>query len=294
MIKMSLGRRIFVIFNYTILSLLAAACFLPILHVLALSLSSKAQVAAGAVLFWPVDFTTASYEYVASDKQFLRSMLISLQRVLLGTSISMGLSILTAYALSKEQREFRWRTAYAWYFVFTILFGGGLIPWYITIRNVGLLDSIWALVLPGAVAVFNIILLLNFFRNLPKPLYESARIDGANEWTILLRIYIPLSTPALATITLFTVVGNWNAWFDGLILMNSPKKYPLSSYLQTVITLPDFSKFTDPESARFFNEVSDRTSRAAQVFVGMLPILMFYPFMQRFFIHGIVLGSVKE
>ncbi|MBB6734381.1 carbohydrate ABC transporter permease [Cohnella sp. CBP 2801] len=290
----SWSRRSFEIANYALLTVLAALCFLPIVHVLSLSLSSRVEVEAGSVLFWPRQFTWASYEYVASQGQFFRSMGITLERVTLGTVLNLALTLLCAYPLAKEAREFRLRTVYVWYFVFTILFGGGLIPWYLTIKNLGLLNSIWALVLPGAVPVFNIILLLNFFRRLPKELSESARIDGAGDWRILLNLFIPLSTPALATITLFTVVGHWNAWFDGLLLMNNPHRYPLSSYLQTVITMPDLSKFTDPETARLYNRISDRTTRAAQVFVGMLPILLAYPFLQRYFIHGIVLGSVKE
>lgn len=290
----SWSRNFFNIINIMILTFLAAICVLPIIHVLALSFSSKVQVAAGNVLFWPVEFTMASYEYVASQQQFLRSMGITVQRVLLGSAINLVLTILAAYPLSREQSEFRFRTVYAWYFVFTILFSGGLIPLYITVRNFGLLDSIWALILPGAVPIFNVILMLNFFRRLPKELYESARIDGAGEWRILASMYIPLSAPSIATISLFTIVGHWNAWFDGILYMNNPKNYPMSSYLQTVITMPDMSQFNDPESARFFNRVSDRTTRAAQVFVGMLPVLLVYPFLQRFFIHGIVLGSVKE
>ncbi|MFD0673523.1 carbohydrate ABC transporter permease [Cohnella sp. GCM10027633] len=279
---------------YAVLAVLAALCILPVVHVLALSLSSKIEVAAGSVTFWPREFTWASYDYVASQGRFFQSMGITLERVVIGTALNLALTLLCAYPLAKESRDFRFRTAYVWYFVFTILFGGGLIPWYLTIKNLDLLNSIWALVLPGAVPVFNVVLLLNFFRRLPKELGESARIDGAGDWRILFSLYIPLSTPALATIALFTVVGHWNSWFDGLLLMNNPDRYPLSSYLQTVITLPDLSKFTDPETARLYNQISDRTTRAAQVFVGMLPILLVYPFLQRFFIHGIVLGSVKE
>lgn len=279
---------------YGILSILAAMCILPIVHVLALSLSSKIEVAAGSVTFWPRDFTWASYNYVATQGRFFQSMGITLERVALGTLLNLSLTVLCAYPLAKESRDFRFRTVYVWFFVFTILFGGGLIPWYLTIKNLDLLNTIWALVLPGAVPVFNIILLLNFFRRLPKELSESARMDGAGDWRILFSLFIPLSTPALATITLFTIVGHWNSWFDGLLLMNNPDNYPLSSYLQTVITLPDLSKFTDPETARIYANISDRTTRAAQVFVGMLPILLVYPFLQRFFIHGIVLGSVKE
>jgi putative aldouronate transport system permease protein len=158
---------------------------------------------------------------------------------------------------------------------------------------VGLLNSIWALVLPSAVPVFNIILLLNFFRGLPKELEESAFMDGAGYWTVLWRIYVPISLPAMATVGLFTMVGHWNAWFDGLIYMSTPDQYPLASYLQTIIKGIDLTKMTG-QDALTMAEVSDRTAKAAQIFVGTLPILLVYPFLQRFFVQGIVLGSVKE
>jgi putative aldouronate transport system permease protein len=215
---------------------------------------------------------------------------VTLKRVVLGLGVNMLLTIITAYPLSKETSAFKWRTLYVWIFVFTILFGGGLIPWYMTIKATGLLNSIWALVIPGAVPVFNIILLLNFFRGLPKELEEAALIDGAGHWTIMWRLFVPLSLPALATISLFTVVGHWNAWFDGMILMKSTADYPLQTYLRSVIIAQDFTNFS---SLSELNEISDRTAKAAQIFLGSLPILLVYPFLQKFFIKGIVLGSVK-
>ncbi len=180
--------------------------------------------------------------------------------------------------------------------MFTILFNGGLIPWYMTIKATGILDTIWALILPGAVQVFNCILLLNFFRGLPKGLEEAAFVDGANHVKILFRIFVPLSTPALATVALFTIVMHWNSWFDGMILMNSPDKYPLQSYLQTVVVKLNTSSFAsiDPVQAKLLNQISDRTVKAAQIFMATLPILLVYPFLQKYFMSGIVLGSVKE
>jgi putative aldouronate transport system permease protein len=281
------------IFNYTFLISLSILCLLPLIHVFALSLSSSAAATAGLVKLWPVDFTTSSYDYVLSKPEFLRSMGVSLKRVLLGVSINMLLTVLIAYPLSKETEKFRWRTAYAWFFVITILFSGGLIPLYMTVKMTGLLGSIWALILPSAVPVFNVILLLNFFRGLPKALEEAAFIDGAGHWTLLWKIFVPLSAPALATITLFATVNHWNSWFDGLIFMNSPEDYPLQSYLQTVVIQRDLTLVSAAEM-RSLAEVSDRTAKAAQIFLGALPILLVYPFLQRFFMKGIVLGSVKE
>jgi len=286
------SRRTFIAFNYTFLIGLALLCLLPLVHVLAVSLSSSGAATAGLVKLWPVDFTWKSYEFALSKPEFLRSFVVSLQRVALGTMVNMTLAILIAYPLSKETSVFRLRTFYAWYFVITILFHGGLIPWYMTIKWTGLLGSMWALILPGAVPVFNVILLLNFFRGLPRELEESALVDGAGQWTTLWKIFVPLSLPALATIGLFTVVGHWNSWFDGLILMKHPDQYPLQSYLQTVVIQGDTSLmgFDNIEDLAL---ISERTARAAQIFIGALPILCVYPFLQRFFVSGIVLGSVK-
>ncbi|TMY87285.1 carbohydrate ABC transporter permease, partial [Klebsiella pneumoniae] len=175
----------------------------------------------------------------------------------------------------------------------TMLFHGGLIPLYMTVKYTGIMNTLWALVLPNAVPVFNVVLLLNFFRGLPKELEEAAFMDGAGHWTTLWRVMVPLSAPALATITLFATVGHWNAWFDGLIFMNSPDNYPLQSYLQTVVINRDLSLVSSSD-LKALAEVSDRTAKAAQIFLGALPILLVYPFLQRFFMKGIVLGSVKE
>ncbi|MFC5407553.1 carbohydrate ABC transporter permease [Cohnella soli] len=287
---------VFNLFNYSFLTLLSVLALFPFLNVLSLSLSNKTAAAAGLVKLWPVDFTLSSYKFVFLRHEFFTALGISLERVLLGTALSMIVSVLAAYPLSKEERAFPGRTLYAWVFVFTILFNGGLIPWYMTIKMTGILDSIWALVLPGAVQVFNCLLLLNFFRGLPKALEEAAFVDGASHWTTLGRIFVPLSTPVLATVTLFTVVGHWNSWFDGIVLMNSPTQYPLQSYLQTVVVKMNTSTFAniDPVQAKLLGEISDRTVKAAQIFMATLPILCVYPFLQKYFMSGIVLGSVKE
>ncbi|WP_217592884.1 carbohydrate ABC transporter permease [Cohnella sp. GbtcB17] len=287
------GTRIFRVCNHIFLIALALLCILPLVQVLAMSFSASSAVAAGLVRLWPVDFTLKSYVYILKNAQFLGSFGVTLQRVALGFLINMVLVVLTAYPLSKGVQAFRGRTLMVWLFVFTILFQGGLIPSYMTIRMTGIMDSVWALVLPGAVQVFNVILLLNFFRNLPKELEESAFIDGAGHWTIMSRIFVPLSLPAMATIMLFTIVGHWNSWFDGLIYMNKPEHYPLATYLQTLIIQMDFKNMRT-EDAYLLAEISNRTSKAAQIIIGSLPILVVYPFLQRFFVKGIVLGSVKE
>jgi ABC-type sugar transport system, permease component len=283
---------LFTITNTCFLVLAALLCIIPIIHIAAVSFSSSSAAAAGKVTLWPVEFSLNSYKYVAQRAAFWRSMLVSVERIVLGGAINLVLTILVAYPLSKEKSEFRFRSFYAWAFFITMLFGGGLIPWYMVIKQMGLLDKIWALILPGAVPVFSVILLLNFFRQVPKELSEAAFIDGASHWTALWKIYVPVSKPALATILLFSVVGHWNSWFDGLVLMNDPKNYPLQSYIQTIVVQRTYSMMSREEIQQLAT-ISDRTLRAAQIFLGSLPIILVYPFLQKYFVKGIVLGSVK-
>lgn len=290
--KTSISRKLFLTFNYILLSLTAIVCILPLINVLAISFSSSSAAAAGYVKLWPVDFTIASYKYALTKNEFLTGFFVSGKRVLLGYIVNMLITISIAYPLSKEKKALGMRNVYAWFFIITMLFHGGLIPTYMTIKSVGLLDTIWALVLPGAVPVFNVILLMNFFRNLPKEIEEAAYIDGAGHWRVLWSIYCPLSKPALATISLFVLVGHWNSWFDGLIYMNSPANYPLQSYLQTIIIEVDPSIVSSNELLDM-SEISNRTFKSAQVFLAAFPILIVYPFLQKYFMKGLVFGSVK-
>jgi len=176
---------------------------------------------------------------------------------------------------------------------FTMLFGGGLIPSFLLINNLGLMNSIWALVLPGAVSVWNIILMLNFFRQLPKELDEAAFIDGATHWTVLWKIYVPTSKAVIATVTLFTVVGQWNAWFDGMIYMTQ-ERFPLQTFLYfTLQAAGSLEMLNEAQQMEAFRHLTQDTLQAAQIFVGALPVIMLYPFLQKYFTKGIVLGSVK-
>lgn len=287
------SRHLFMALTYTTLVVLAALCLFPLLHVLAISFSSANAAAAGEVVLWPVDFTTKAYEFALDRPEFAKAFVVSIKRVVLGTIVNMVLTVLVAYPLSKETSDFRWRTFYVWFFVLTMLFSGGLIPLYMVVRETHLLNSIWSLILPNAVPVFNVVLLLNFFRGLPRELEEAALMDGASHWRILWEIYLPLSKPALATLTLFTIVFHWNSWFDGLIFMNSPANYPLQSYLQTLLQQDLFQFSGAGMDQRMLQLVSDQTLRAAQIFLAAIPILIVYPFLQRYFVKGVVLGSVK-
>jgi putative aldouronate transport system permease protein len=289
----SIGRRMFTTINGLFFILFSLSCFVPMIHVLSISLSASTAVTAGEVTIWPVSFTWKSYEYILNKAEYWRAMWISVLRVVLGTGVSMMLTILVAYPLSKSKEAFKHQPVFAWYLVITMLFSGGLIPSFMIVKYTGLLDNIWALILPGAVSVFNVLLLSSFFRNIPKEIEESAFMDGAGHFTILARLYLALSMPILATLIVFIAVGHWNAWFDGLIYMNNQKNYPLQSYLQTILVQSNAPVMTQA-NAKLLSMLSDRTIKAAQVFIASIPILCVYPFLQKYFISGIMLGSVKE
>lgn len=278
-----------------ILLLLALSCLLPIINVLAISFSDNSAVAAGKVGFWPVDFTLAAYKYVLADMKFFESMLVSLKRVLIGPLFNLLLVILCAYPLSKEQKQFHARKKYIWIFYFTTLFGGGMIPTYMVVNEMGLINSFWALIIPGAVPVGYVIMMMNFYRNLPKELEEAALIDGASQWQMLWKIYLPLSKACSATILLFSIVNHWNSWFDGMIYFNTTDNQPMATYLHNVVVNKSLELMAtvDFETLQELMKLSTQTTNAAQLFLAMLPILIVYPFMRKHFAQGIVMGSVK-
>jgi putative aldouronate transport system permease protein len=284
---------IFNLVNTLFLVSLALLCLIPLLHILAVSLSSSDAAATGNVVLWPKDFSLNSYSFVAKRPQFWRAMGISIARIGFGGFLNTFLTILCAYPLAKPKSQFKFRTIYAWFFFVTMLFNGGLIPSFLVVKQLGLIDSMWSLILPTAVPVFSVILLLNFFKQIPQSLDEAAEMDGASQWLRLWRIYVPLSTPAIATILLFSLVFHWNSWFDGLIYMNNPDNYPLQSYIQTIVVQRTFSQLSREEIMALAT-ISDKTLRSAQIFLGALPIVLVYPFLQRFFVKGITLGGVKE
>lgn len=295
--KTSTSRKVFLVINYVILTLLALVCVLPFVNLLAMSFSDKTAVAANEVTFWPIGFNTAAYSFILNSSQFLRALWISVQRTVLGVAINIVLIVLTAYPLSKSTQDFRLRNVFSWFFVVTILFSGGLIPTYMVVKYTGIMNTIWALVLPGAVQVFNMLVVMNYMRSLPHELEEAAYIDGAGHFQTLIQVILPVCTPTLATVTLFAFVGHWNSWYDGMIYMNTVDKYPLQTYLQTIVINPEafFRNATNisQELANYLNLVSARTTNAAQLFLATIPILCVYPFLQKYFTTGLVMGSVK-
>lgn len=293
--KTSLSRKVFCVCNYSFLAVLAIVSIMPIWHVLCISLSDNRFAVAGQVGLWPKGFTLEAYSFLTKKSAFYSSFMISVQRVILGSTINMIFCIITAYPLSRANEELHFRTAYVWFFAVTMFWGGGLIPTYFVVVKTGLADSLWALILPGALGMGNCVMMLNFFRGIPKALDEAARLDGAGHIRVLTQIYLPLSLPSLATILLFTAVGHWNSWFDGMLYMNSPDRYPLQTYLMSIlnsVSVVNKTMLTEAEILAL-SKVNEKTLRMAQVFLGALPIMCVYPFLQRYFVKGLVVGSVK-
>lgn len=294
--KMSGPRLAFLIINTTLLCIFAIVCLLPFLHILAVSLSSNEAVDAGQVGLIPVGFTWDAYKLLIKNTAFFKAFGISVIRVVLGTVISVGVITLAAYPMSRSGRALRGKKFYVVLFMITMFFSGGLVPTYIIISKLGLMNNILALVLPGAMNAWNMVLLINFFRLVPKEMEESAKIEGAGHFTILFRIVLPVSLPALASVTLFTAVQHWNNWFDGIIYMNSDSM-PLQSYIYNMINEANNLRnqlVTNPGDAELIKNIPTKTLESAQIFIAILPILPLYPLAQKFFIKGLVLGSVKE
>lgn len=294
--KEKFGIRQFTI--YTIVILLTLSCLIPMLNVISLSLSSSAAVAGNKVGLWPVDLTTAAYERIVNDTQFWRSFGISVFRVFASLIINLFMIVTLAYPLSKSKRFFRARGVFMSIILFAMLFNGGMIPTYLIVKNLGMINSVWSLILPGAVPIGSVILVMNFFRGVPKSLEESAWLDGANPWSILTKIYIPISLPSLATVSLFSIVGSWNDFMSGLIYMTKVENYPLMTYIQSLSvniaeTLQNSAGMSS-EQLQSLLAVSDRNLNAAKIVVAIIPLLVIYPFLQKYFVHGIVVGAVKE
>ena len=281
---------------YLIVFLLGVICLLPLLNIVAVSFSGSAAVAANRVGIFPVDFTVAAYEKILGDHQFWRSFGISVARVVLALLLNLILIMLMAYPLSKSKREFKGRNIYMDLLIFAMLFNGGMIPTYIVIKNLGLLNTIWALILPGAVRIFSVIMVMNFFMGVPKALEEAAVIDGATPLQVLTKVYLPCSKPVIATIALFSIVGSWNDFFSGLLYMTKVNNYPLQTYIQSLnVKLEDMlSAGGSISSLVNIMDVSAQNLNAAKIVVSVIPLLLIYPLLQKYLITGIVVGSVKE
>lgn len=283
---------------YGLVLLMGLSCLIPMWNVVAISLSGSEAVMANRVGLLPINLTFAAYEKIVSDQQFWRSFGISVFRVVAALLLNLVLIVTMAYPLSKSQKHFTSRKLFMNIMIFAMLFSGGMIPTYLVVKNLGLINSVWSLILPGAVPIGSVILVMNFFRGVPKSLEEAASIDGASPWQTLWKVYIPMSLPSLATVSLFSIVGSWNDFFGGLLYMTRTENYPLMTYIQSLtINIADTiqnSAGITAEQLQNLTEVSNKNLNAAKIVVAVIPLLLIYPFMQKYFVKGIVVGSVKE
>ena len=292
--KTSMGRKVFLAVDVIVILLLCLICMVPLLNLLAYSFSASQPIIENKVFLWPKEFTLEAYQYVLESKEFWSSVSVSVKRVLLGVPLNTLLTILVAYPLSKDERQFKARKYYVAYMLTVMLFNGGLMPTYYIVSKTKLIDTVWALIIPGAVPIFNCIVLMNFFRGIPSELEESAKLDGASQWQILWRIFIPISKPSLATIILFSLINHWNSWFDGLIYSNHTTNYPLQSYLQTLVTsTTEILAQGDVKAIARLVDINDTNMKAAQIFISVIPLMLIYPFLQKYFTTGLTMGSVK-
>ena len=286
----SRGDRTFVWLNMFLIAVFTVSTLYPFIYIASVSLSTGFEARAGNVFLYPVDLTIAAYEKVLAEPQFWNSYKNTFIYTIGGTLMSLAFIIPGAYALSRPQlfgRRF-WNLMVA----FTMWFNAGMIPFFLNMRDLGLLDSYFGIIIGFAVNGFNIILLRNFFEGIPQSFQEAARMDGANEFQVLWKVYVPLSKPAIATVALFCIVSRWNGFFWAMVLLQDEDKIPLQVYLRHVIVeLSD-----DEEFARTLLDASYsfETVSAAIIVCSIIPILLIYPFLQKYFNKGILLGGVKE
>ncbi len=276
----------------TVLMLFVLVCTLPFINVIAVSLSSKSAILRGGVSFWPVEFTTQAYDAIFSDKSMFRSLFFTIEITVIYTLVAMILTVLLAYPLTVKR--LKGGRGIMLFVVFTMYFSGGTIPIYLNIKDMGLLDNMWSLILPGLMSTFNVIILKNFFGSLPYELNEAAYIDGANDFQVLWRIYLPLSFSSLATLSLFYAVGKWNSFSDALYYITSRNLQPLQLKLYNLIKGGQSVEVAVMEgnSANLSSNISESIESATIIF-ATLPILIVYPFVQRYFVQGVTLGAVK-
>jgi putative aldouronate transport system permease protein len=294
--KASAGERVFYCFNYVFLSLIALSCLYPFLYIIATSFSSSRAVSSGEVFVWPVEFNLEAYKQLLLDGQIFISMKNTVVLTVAGTALCMLSTIFSAYALSKKR--LRGRGFVMGLIVFTMMFGGGMIPNFLLIKNLGLMDSYWALWLSGLQSTYNMIVLRTFFQGIPESLEEAAMIDGAGDPYILFRVVLPLSGAALATITLFYAVGWWNSYFAPMMYISSTVKFPLMVKLKAML---DGAQMLTVQAEAGLGTggaaeqimVAVETYKAATILVSVLPIMCVYPFLQKYFVKGVMIGSVK-
>ncbi|RKN78204.1 carbohydrate ABC transporter permease [Paenibacillus ginsengarvi] len=292
-IKTSIGEKVFVVFNHFFFVLLGLTTIFPFINLIAKSFSSEAAVVSGIVSLWPVDFQIGTYKYVVQNSMFLNAFKVSLTVTVVGTLLALTMTTLAAYPLSKPR--LRGRKFFILMYIFTMLFSGGLIPTYLLMQQLHLIDKLPVLFLPAMVSVYNMLIIKNYFESLPDSLEESAKLDGAGNLTILWRIMLPLSMPVLATIALFFAVQFWNDYFASLIYINSAHLKPLQLYLKELFVSSSdaFLRTGQDINIDAAMNTSPQAIQAASIILATLPILVVYPFLQKYFVKGVLVGSVK-
>ncbi|SLK09075.1 MULTISPECIES: carbohydrate ABC transporter permease [unclassified Paenibacillus] len=292
MIKESgLFDRIFTIFNYTFLILLVIVTLYPLLYVLFASLSDSAQLLANKGLLWkPVGFSLEAYKSVLANPGIATGFRNTLFILVFGVIVNLFMTALGAYVLSRK--NVMWNKVFMFFIVFTMFFGGGLIPLYLVVKGVGLLDTLWSTILPFAISTFNLIIMRTSFMGIPDSLEESAKIDGANHFTILFRIIIPLSMPVIAVMILYYAVDKWNGWFYASVFIKSRELFPLQLVLREILIANSTESMSAGASAGDRFQIGE-TIKYATIMVATIPILCIYPFLQRFFVKGVMVGSLK-
>lgn len=291
-IKRTPGEIAFDTANTLLLLLFCAAVAIPLMNVIAGSLSSNEAIIHSEVSLWPVGFNLLNYEFVIKNAVFWKSFGVTIQIVLIGTAINMMLTILTSYPLSKG-----WlggRKAILLFIIFTMIFQAPMVPMYILVKSLGLLNSIWSLIIPGALSAFNMMLCITFMRSIPEELFEAARVDGMSEYRIVWRIVAPLSMPINVTLILFYAVGHWNNYLGPLLYITDRELQPLQLYLYKLISQFDMDSAGGQSVLELSTAVTPQGLQMATIVIATIPIIIVYPFLQKHFIKGALLGSVKE
>lgn len=268
---------------------LAVIFILPFLSVLAKSLSDEASVLTGEVKFIPINFNTSAYRYVLSSNRVYTAFMNSVFVVVVGTIFALFINCLAAYPIA--HRDFKHRNFFRYFFMFTMIFSAGIIPGYLVVRKLGMLNTYWALIVSAAAAPYNLLIIISFMQEIHPSMDESARIDGASDFLIFFRIYLPLSKPVLASMSLFFAVGLWNDYFRPLMFLSSEEKYTMALYLRRVLL--SAAEITKNLDTTVYGNVAAESVQNATIMVATVPILLVYPFMQRYFVTGMSLGAVK-
>lgn len=289
MLKKTAAERGLLIAIYTILTLFSLSCVLPFIYVLTVSITPINEVIQRGIVLFPINPTISAYREILSGGIMMNAYRVTLYVTIVGTLLNLCFTALTAYPLARKGLPYR--NVLMIGIVFTMIFNGGMIPNFLLVKSLGLMDTLWALMIPGLISAFYLIIMKSFFEQLPEELFESSRMDGANEWYILLRIVIPLSLPVIASLGLFFAVNHWNSFFDGILYINNSRKFPLQVVLRGILLgATNVSADSLPDDSR---AVSPLTIQMAAVIVTIVPILCVYPFIQKHFAKGMLLGSIK-